>query len=484
MSIFNKNINFEELIQFGKNGLIVANAQQVREAVIKMYRNIYGSDIDLSDASADGQFVTEIAFIIAKMLQALTYLNINLKPSSASGQFLDTICSFNNIKRKSESSSTAKLIVKNTSDVDPFAGSSSTTHRLIFYDNNGHTWIWEEVPYQVGHELIYDHTFEKDTENLIEVICEDTGPVNAYKNDNILTNNAFNLTNSTRGDISKCMNDNIECWQITDALLGSYNETDEELRDRRIKESYGNGISVLEGLKSDLYSTGYIKDVLIINNNSDNNFDASDKTTIDAHDIYIILRYIPVENSDINQIVDKKEIANIIYADLTPGVRTTKFDDNDYGESANINIYSDINQTIYWKHAKPIIPEFTINFLYNKDFVPSNYEDLIYDAINNYLNDISLGDDLFIADILTAINTVDNTANGKICFMATSGTFYYNTTEDNTTKIITTYNYFTLSKSGFTFTINTTDQVTTSSLIGNGTITFKKQGDNNSNAGE
>lgn len=485
MSIFNKTINFENLISFGVNGLTVANAQQVRQSLMDMYRSIYGQDIDLDDATADGQFTTEMAFILTKMLQALGYLNSNLKPSSASGQFLDTICSFNNIKRRSESNSTAKLLVKNTSGENPFAGiPSGNSHKLVFSDINGHTWVWEEVPYQTGNTYHYDHPFDTlDAQSIIEVTCEDAGPVNALKNDTIISGSSFTPNgDNNRGDINKCLTAPaiLECWEITDAILGNYTETDEELRDRRMRESYGNGVSILEGLKSDLYQTGYIRDVYIVNNNKDTPKPLSDGTTVSAHNIYVIIRYIPVDESDIDEIVDNSEVGTIIYNDLTPGVSTTEFD-GDAGKEVEINIIGNINQLIYWKQASPIIPLFTINFIYNKDFVKENFEDFIYDAINNYINDIPLGDDLHFADILTALNSVDNTANGKICFMATGGTF-----NGNQSKIETTYNYYTLPKksslldpsdvthSGYKFTI-TASSVTTTSLTGNGTITLAIQ---------
>ncbi len=485
MSIFKKEINFSDLISFGVNGLSVGNAQQVRESLMKMYRNIYGQDIDLDDASADGQYTTEIAFILTKMLQALAYLNSNLKPSSASGQFLDTICSFNNIKRKSDTNSTAKIIVRNTEDDDPFSGiGSGNVHSLIFRDVNGHNWTWQEVPYQTGNGYHYNYVFEKDVDTIIEVTCEDTGPVNALKNDNIINNGEFILNVDASGDplnagdINTCISaPSLICWQITDAVIGNYAETDEELRTRRLRESYGNGVSILEGLKSDIYSTGYVKEVLIVNNNTDKPSYQNDQTEVSPHNIYIVIRYIPVKDSDIDQLVDESEIGYIIYNDLTPGVSTTEYvgrDSDVYGKTIPIKVYSNINENIYWKQAKPIVPEFTIDFICNKDFVVDNLKDVIYDNINSYINDMALNEDLHIADILTAINSSNNVVNGKVCFIATQGTF-----SDNSNYMMNTLNYFTLSDDyteekgyGYKFDVTILNPSTTQSLSGTGRITL------------
>ena len=62
------NINIANLIQYTAVGVRVATFAEIRNAVIERYKSVYGSDIDLSTATADGVFVNDLSLIISNIL--------------------------------------------------------------------------------------------------------------------------------------------------------------------------------------------------------------------------------------------------------------------------------------------------------------------------------------------------------------------------------------------------------------------------------
>ena len=57
--------NLEDLISFGENAIETATDAQIFETFIKKMKDIYGNDIDVSSATADGQWINSIALIMS-----------------------------------------------------------------------------------------------------------------------------------------------------------------------------------------------------------------------------------------------------------------------------------------------------------------------------------------------------------------------------------------------------------------------------------
>src|SRR5690554_2816667 len=92
--------NYLDLISYGKNGIVVADYNKIREVLVNRFKAIYGSDIDLSSTSADGQWIEEQALFINNMLQMIKQMYSNLDPREATGEFLDIIASYTNVTRR------------------------------------------------------------------------------------------------------------------------------------------------------------------------------------------------------------------------------------------------------------------------------------------------------------------------------------------------------------------------------------------------
>ena len=100
MGIFDVKYNFDNLVRMTSAGVEVTSFVQIKNAIIKRYKEIYGNDIDLSDASGDNQLIMMISLLPYNGFNAIYYLNQNIDPASASGKFLDILSGFNNVFRK------------------------------------------------------------------------------------------------------------------------------------------------------------------------------------------------------------------------------------------------------------------------------------------------------------------------------------------------------------------------------------------------
>lgn len=348
MSIFNIDLNYENLISFNNGTLQLASFVQIRNALIKRMKEIYGEDIDVSPASADGQYVNSIALLFNNIFQTIRRANDSLDPAVATGQYLDTICSFNNIFRKEPTASTVSLYLRNDT------GASQSVSRLSFFDENGIIWQW----YNGGETItIPVPTAEHPYFILSGIECEQVGAISApganafYQvsgldpvtgqpiyvdtgSDNPMTQSWDSVLlygdSGINGTITQCIElPGIHVWQYENATVGQDEETDESLRSRRYQSLGNTSVTVLESLKGSLSSIEGVKDVYIFNNPvtgdgttilASPQFEPiADGSSLKGHSIYIAIRLLPGAD------LDDDTIGKTIYSKLTPGISTSPF---------------------------------------------------------------------------------------------------------------------------------------------------------------
>lgn len=338
-----KDRKFEigNFVRLASAGMEVAEFVDVRDAIIKRYKEVYGSDIDLSTASADGVFINDMALIINNILQIMKSLYSNLNVDTASGVYLDALCRLANVNRMSATKSTASIIVKSlltTGDPVTFGDvdeNGNVVNQITFVDKAGTEWVSDASV-----------TLGPGESAEVKVTCTEAGPVDA-----------------PAGWINQTMLVmNLSVTQTANAIRGSNEETDTELRQRRAQSSGANGISVLESLVGALLEVTGIDDVSIYNNNTLENATAKDGTVIAPHNIYVVIR----QQKGLN--IDDSTIGDLIYTKLTPGIKTTAstaVNENGIAKSyefipqmlgVTINY---LNQFVYWKNAVAIKPTIT-----------------------------------------------------------------------------------------------------------------------------
>lgn len=391
-----KDRKFEigNFVRLASAGMEVAEFVDVRDAIIKRYKEVYGSDIDLSTASADGVFVNDMALIINNILQVMKSLYSNLDVDTASGIYLDALCRLANVNRMGATKSTASIIVTSlltTGDPVTFSDTDengNVTNQITFVDKSGTEWV-SDVSVTLGPGESAE----------VKVTCTESGPVDA-----------------PAGWIAQTLLVmNLKVEQTENAVRGSNEESDTELRQRRAQSSGANGVSVLESLVGALLEVTGIDDVSIYNNNTLTNATAKDGTVIAPHNMYIIVR----QQKGLN--IADATIGDLIYMKLTPGIKTTastaaatngiakqyEFIPQMLGVTINY-----LNQFVYWKKAVAIKPTITAKIKPTQYFTENEFA-TIAQEVYNYANNIKLGDSIDADQIFIAILEADPEFKGQ-----------------------------------------------------------------------
>ena len=422
MSFKDRSINWKQFIQFTKNGIFVADYSQVRSAITERFKEIYGQDIDLSTASGDGIYVETLCLMISNILQSFKQFYAQLDVRTASGPYLDALCALSNVYRKAETYSTCSVILT----LDENTPNAWTTKEVNLADKNGNIWSYST---QDGI------TFEPGVPQTVVVTCEKAGPVRADSGwiDRLVENNIVMTIN-----------------QSLAADLGSYAESDTELRARRNSSLGATGNTVLETMIGTLYTLNGIDDVKIYNNDSNAAITALDGTSIAVHDIYVVLR------QQANVSIADSLICSSIYEKLTPGIKTTDPGDSvKYGKrhafrylqsSTGTPIESEVVQNVYWKVATPIKPKITIKLKVttnygSKDDATSN---TIISNVVDYMNKLQLSATFYNNDLWNVVTYSDSKFRGQPTFRVTSITIdnadsWNKSTESDTYTLPDTY---------------------------------------------
>lgn len=405
MALVDKNIDWRSFITLSKNGLSVASYTQVREAFQELFKSIYGNDIDLSSGSADGTYVDDISLIVNNILQNFKNFYNNLNIDTASGKFLENLCALSNVHRKPSSSSTALLTVTLAED----ATTDLTVTNPLFLDKAGLGWVANGT-----------FTLKKGKSQDIVVECEKLGAVNAP----IGWIYAYEGSESDEGGLTSY---SIKVEQKKAAYQGTLEESDSELRARRNNSLSVNTYTVIDGLISSLLYYNGIEDVKIYNNNTISSITSSSgKTTIPSHDTMVILR----RNNNID--MDDSTIGSLIYEKMTPGIATI------YPSSSEPNIISHSfsytftdgngnnltlpNQIVNWGVAKgDLHPQIVITIKpFDNYYAGNSTALLIANKIVDYLNGLSLGEDINIFDLNQLIMNSDPKFRGKNTYSLSS----------------------------------------------------------------
>lgn len=417
----NKNIDYSEIIQFTNSGIAVADYPLIRSSLVEKFKEIYGSDIDLSTGSADGIYIETLSLLINNICQAFKQFYSSLDIQTASGKSLELLCSLSNVSRKPATYSTASINVTLNDTETTF-----TTNSISFLDKNGNEWKYESA----NNPL----TFEPGITQTIIVTCTQLGPIKAEK-----------------GWINKTLDTQVlmSVQQLEDANVGSNEETDNQLRARRNQSLGSTGITVLESLVGSLLSLTGINDVKIYNNDSNEIITTKDNTKINSHEVYVIIR----KNNNI-EIADSL-IGSIIYEKMTPGIMTVSFTGN---KTNGINhtykyrqyilgeeVEPDIIQNVNWKEAVAVKPQIVITIKTKENFASANNStlNLIANNVITYLNNLQLSTNITPLNISDEAEYADPLFRGRSTFNIDSVTIDGKTTEFK--NLDTFYNYTTIS---------------------------------------
>lgn len=445
------NVGINNLIQITANGIVTAEYVDIKDTIVAMYKNVYGSDIDIDPRTADGVFIENVCLIIYNILQCYSLMYSNLNPQSATGIYLDIIGALTNVTRKQATKSRVSVRIKNVQQKDVTINvGGNETFKLI--DKSGQSWTVIGGPYT----LIGKETWENNPKypnyegEAVIAECDAYGAITApahYVEKTMTVNGRFVVSQPDAGE------------------TGTNRESDAEFRARRNNVLSATSTTVIEGLVSALGQINGIDDVVIMNNSTDSSISTTDlnacsesssasisedsnlitvtdkdgsQISIYPHAVYILSKYLKYVT------ISNQLIGSTIYRLMTPGVSTTHgfvkqestadssiinetlnyiyHTENRGSESKNVvtgythgynnriaNI--DLDQYVYWKECVPVAPTITIKITPREYFSGYNDDDIdsstnatstpqkIIDNVISYCNGLQIGTNLSVFDI-------------------------------------------------------------------------------------
>lgn len=422
-ALSSKAYDMSNIVSFGVNGLSIASFVDIKKALSTRLKELYGNDIDLSDASADGQWLNSTALMINNILQSLSSMYQSLDPAVAQGYFLDVLASFSNIVRKAASASICYVTITAKEDKSPLILSKDTK----FIDASGNSWSIDES--RASYLDMYSSTsyaLYLTSANAysvsIPLICDIVGPI-AISSGSI--QGFMEMTNDFAG---------LAVTQPESGVKGEYKETDAHLRSRRSQSASTSAVTVIEGIKGVLIANAAIADAKVISHQIAGATSAGN--VIPAHTVEVLVRrhyqdFTGTLSSSVALDDLDAFIANIIYDRLTPGIPTFPLSTTlasgayltDEGNQYRAKEFTDITttikdyiQSISWSNCIPLKPVITITLhkLSNMDL--ANSAKLVINAIAAYMNALAIMEEPSPSALLQTIIYADPKYQGVNTF--------------------------------------------------------------------
>ncbi len=401
MAYTNNQYDITELAKVDANGFQAALFPQIKDAYVKKMKEIYGEDIDVSSASADGQFVMAQSLVLNNIYRTLESLSDNLSPASASGKYLDILASLSGASRQGRTYSTAQVYIAN-SDIVNLAPSY-----LLLNDKNGNQWEWiNPIGLDGKMKVVFPgKSGGKFRPVAITVTCTELGAVHAAATglgDKTLEQ-VFALDPRERGgNIFETVNaSGLLVYQNDPATAGYDEESDASLRARRLRSFGQSGRTVEDSLVANLLAVAGVIDAYAVPNNSNaESAELADKTKVPAHSVYPIVALQP------GVTVPDTDIALAIYNTMTPGIPTYTPDSPVGGtkHSDELSVTEALSNTIMWKQCDMSQPIIYIWFglRNNTPALSADQQTAIAAAVLGYLNGVAIGEDM-LGDVLKQI---------------------------------------------------------------------------------
>lgn len=385
MALANNQYDLSELAKVDENGFQAALFPQIKDAYVKRMQEIYGYDIDVSSASADGQFIMSEALVLNNVYRVLESLSDNLTPASASGKYLDILASLSGAFRKQATYSTATVLVKNSGTT------TVTPSYLMFMDKNGNRWQWINPKDITGALKI---TFAAGAVTAITVTCIELGAISALGGKSDPEWSKAPLERG--GDIYATTTANaLQVYQKDDATVGQDTESDASLRSRRLRSLGQSGRTVTDTLVANLLNVPGVLDAWVYSNNTSAASTAlADGTVVPAHSVYVcVAPQHGVTVPDYN-------VADTIYGTMTPGIPTYAATNYTISQivtgtkkEVEIPVTNSISNSVVWKACAEISPQINITFTLKNGVTAFTdaQKKAIETAAFEYMNNIELG---------------------------------------------------------------------------------------------
>lgn len=345
-----------DLFYVDATGLKYPDYPTVLEALKNEFRRIYGPDVYLEPDSQDGQWVAVLALSMYETMLTAAAVYNSFSPHTAMGDALSRNVKINGIARRTASYSQADVVI---------VGQAGTviTNGMV-EDVQGRKW---QLPPTV--------TIPLSGEITVTARAVDLGAITAGPN-----------------TINKIATPTLGWQSVTNpaaAVPGDPVESDAELRRRQALSAMIPSLSVLEGLIGAVASLPGVQRY----RGYENDTGETDANGLPPHSIALVV-----------QGGDAEAIARTIATKKTAGTRT-------YGTTAVdiIDAYG-ITNTIRFFRPTMVTIEVEVSILARPGYL-STTADKIKQAVAEYINGLTIGDDIYISKLYVPAN-LGNSAEG------------------------------------------------------------------------
>jgi uncharacterized phage protein gp47/JayE len=325
-------------------GFNMPTYQNIVDQLVSDAQTIFGTDIYLEEDSQDYQWISAVADIIYDSFLTSQMVYNSRGPSTAIGSALDIIVKMNGIKRKPPVYSTCPVVLSGVAN--------TTITNAIIQDTNKNKWT-------LPSSIILDSTGSA----LVTATCQTAGPISA-----------------AAGDINQIMTPTYGWTSVTNnvaATVGSYTETDAQLRARQALSTVLPSQSILEGLKGSIASITGVGRYKVYENDTG----STDSNELPPHSITSVVEY--GYDSDIAQTIFNKKAPGV----STNGTTSVAITDQ-YGVDTTINFsrptYVDIDVVVNVKQLSGYTTDITT---------------AIQSNIASYISNLEIGDDLTLSSL-------------------------------------------------------------------------------------
>lgn len=370
-----------------ETGLSIPTYEDIRDQLLADAEAIFGPDVYLEPDSADYQWISAVASMIYDSFLCAQSVYTSRGPATAIGTGLDIVVGINGIRRRSGVFSTAPGVVTGTAGTAILNG--------IVEDVNGVRWSIPS-PTIIG---------QGGTANTLAT-CLTPGDVVAFA-----------------GEISKIVTPTLGWTAFTntaDATVGSFPESDAELRARQAISTAQPSRTVIEGLDGAIAALSGVTRF----RNYENDTNVTDALGLPPHSITCVVE------GGTNQ-----DIADAIFARKTPGAYT-----NGAVEVSVTDQYG-VQSTIRFDRPTDVDIDVNVNVKALPGYT-NDITDQIKQAVADYCSSLSIGTDLLISSLWGAALSAIDTPTNPI-FSVTSVTAARHGQSQGTADIAIAYNEVT-----------------------------------------
>lgn len=347
-------------------GMYIPSYSDIRDDLIEQMKQIFGSDIYITEDTQDYQQISVLAKKIYDVNSLALLAYNNRTPNTAIGVGLDNLCSLVGISRKLAQYSKAQLTI---------TGTPGTIIQNGVASDGSYDW---NLPDEV--------TIPDSGQIIVEAQCSIPGNITVGAGAiNIIETPVYGWTSVTNTSA------------ITGSYIGSNEESDAELRGRFAIASSLPSSSIFEGMVSAVHDVDGVTRSI----GYENDTGSASSEGFPAHSVTFVVE--GGSNTDIAEAIYFKKTPGC-YTNGTTAVQLTSLT----GNVTTIRFYRPTYKNVYVKVSITALAGYT-----------NDYVGKIKEALTNYINNLQISDDLYISVLMSvAIGQMDSISNPEFAVTA------------------------------------------------------------------